>query len=194
MADRMSKSGQSTWYWYRLDPADLAVEARTPEATGVSMVWTGGVDIDQLGQFFVTAVKTIFPDTLSPCRVWFATPDGHKHFEMPVERVVPVPPGLVTGASLVRFEWPHSAERKPALTVWSNRDENASRLEDLQQCLGIHVMPDHLLRLEDGISSIVTSMECRFFRRGAYSREAVLACLRQLRKELPEISIEGATP
>ena len=39
MADRMSQTGQSTWYWYRLDPADLAVEAKTPEITGLSMVW-----------------------------------------------------------------------------------------------------------------------------------------------------------
>lgn len=194
MADRMSQAGQSKWYWYQLDPADLAVEASAPEARGLSMVWKGGVDIDRLGQFFVNAVKAISPDSSSNYRAWIATPEGHKHFDVELERVAPVPANLIAHASFVRFEWPPGPEKKPALTVWSNRDEEALSFGELQQCLGIQVMPHDLMRLEDGISSIVESLECRFFPKGAYKREAVLACLRQLRSNLPEMTNEGRRP
>jgi hypothetical protein len=192
MADRMSQAGQSIWYWYELDPADLAVEAGTPEAKGLSLVWKGRVDVTQLGQFFASAVNTISPVHSARCRASFVTPEGPKNSDVNLEDVASVLPKLIAEASYIRLEWPLPPEGKPALTVWSNRDDKASSLDELQQCVGIRVMPDHLPALEDGISSLVASMSVRPFRNSMYQREAVLARLRQLRDDLPEMSIEGA--
>jgi hypothetical protein len=196
MADRISQAGPSTWYWYQLDPADFAVQAGASEDTGVSLIWKGGVEVNRLGECFKSCARKIGFQAESDYRVWMMMPDGSRHFDIVAEDIPSIPPELINQMSYIRFElWPvgtrpsiEEAGRKPVFAMWSNLDENAERLDELQQCVGIRVLPDHLFPIEEELSGVVNEISSRYFPPGSYKREAVLERLQRVRSELPALA------
>jgi hypothetical protein len=205
MADRISQAGRSRWYWYQLEPADLAVEAHSPNVDGLSMVWKGGIDAGRLAKFVVAAANAVSPKKPTPCRALVVTETGMKQLEINLDSIsagaMSFEPFMK--ATYIRFEcWkgadvssPKQAVSdgvRPDLAIWSNRDQSSSNLDDLQQCVGINVKPTDLRALEDEISSIAPSITSPYFKGGTYRPDAVRGCLRQIRNELSHI--ESAVP
>lgn len=193
MADRISQAGPNTWYWYQLDPADFAVQAGHSDDATLCLIWKGGLEVNRLGECFRSCATKIGFRTAGGFRIWMMTPDGAQHFDnVPANNLTKIPPELVEQVSYICFElWPAGVfpsskddDRNPVFAMWLNLDDNAERLDELQQCVGVRVQTDHLFQIEEEISAVVTEISSRYFLPGSYKRNAVRRELNRVRSDL----------
>lgn len=173
---------------YALDPADLAVIAKAAQPGRITVTWKGHTDIGQLESFFQQAVKQVISKNVY-FRAWFSTDEGAKSFNYTSGSSVPK--RLIDDAAYVLFEClnrkPLSDEDpgNPQFYVFANLDENATGLDDLQECVGVWLHSDDLPKIQDAMAEVVASTDSQFFPPGhAYQKRKVLEKLKSINQDL----------
>jgi hypothetical protein len=186
---RVSKAADgSSWLWYGLEPADLGVHVTN--GAGITLLWKGGADINRLGSFFERAASQASFAGPRYYRTWFMTDSGPIPLDRPTGKVVPVPGELLSTSGFVQFEClptpPTSPEDvgEPIFSVFSNLDQSATSLSDLQESVGVYLKPDDLPVVSEDLAVVVASISSRFFRsEQRYEVGAVLETLQSVQKD-----------
>lgn len=184
--DRKEADG-SRWFYYRMDPSDLAVHADRDGR--VTLLWKGGLDVNNLAGFFERAAKSLCGGN---CRyhLSFATDDGLKEYDLRPGEVEPLPGWLTGNSGFVQFECLQAedfrapGQREPIILVYAYLDSRASNIDDLQQSIGVDLPQRGLDELEREIARIITSSSSEFFGERRYSEELVVRNLREVQGDL----------
>jgi hypothetical protein len=192
----------SNWFWYRLDPAYLAVSPNK-ETGHLTLHWKGCTDVNRLGAFYEGAAKRICTGNYRN-HVSFMTREGVRQFP-PSEALTRIPSELISEAGFVQFEClstepssnPDNRE-EPLLIVYANLDRHATSLQDLQECIGVYLPYDALFpwrlrgrkeqrtdpQLAREIAQVVAATWSPFFPEGhRYNADLVL-------KRLDEVAVD----
>jgi hypothetical protein len=202
MAEYVTDAADGTWFWYRQEPAELAVHAGTSPEAGISVVWKGRIGIDALFEFFEKAVAHISEPNARHFRSWVVTQEGPRSFGPTVERVASVPQDVLERADYVRLEClsatprSDSDEGQPIFTAFASVDRTLANLETTQETVGVHLQgPEDLRTLTDDITDAVVSTHSRFFRAyHGYNREAVRRDLVAARSDVRTAWSQGPQP
>ena len=187
--DRKEADG-TRWFYYSMEPADLAVH---PELSGrVTLAWKGGLEVDMLASFFETAARNLCGEK---CRyhLSFATVDGLKEFDLHPGEVRPIPAWLVQDSSFLQFECLQSedfrgpGQREPIVLVYAYLDKHASSIEDLQQSIGVDLPQRGLDPLQKDLAQIITSSSSQFFGDRRYEEKQVVRNLKEVQGDLDRL-------
>jgi hypothetical protein len=187
MVAYVTESAAGRWFWYTLDPADLAVNPDEDIEGGLTILWRGGTETDRLKTFFEFAASEVCRFQQPHYRASFMTREGPHSIGF--SRGDPL---LLPHESFVKFDcFQVRPERNddgmmPVFTVFANRDREAKSLEDLQESVGVSLKSTDLPTLQKSIAEVVAASFSPFFpgHRG-YDYAAVMGILDTIRMEVP---------
>jgi hypothetical protein len=185
MVAYVTQTAAGPWFWYKLDPADLAVNLDPEIEGGLTILWRGGTGLDRLKGFFEMAAGEVCRSEGRHYRASFMTKEGPQSLNFYAGQNLPIPEDC-----FVKFECfaaePTSSERTtpPVFTVFANRDRGATSLDDLQESVGVSLKSTDLPLLQKPIAELVTGTASPFFHEHkAYDFSMVLEKLGEIQSE-----------
>jgi hypothetical protein len=187
---RRSEADGSKWFYYQMEPSDLAVYAGHEFDKRVTLQWKGGLEVNRLASFFEQAASHVCGAWKYRSHVSFVTDDGLKEFDPNPGEIAPIPDWLTSQSGFVQFEClpterasEGGAGHLPVVLVYANLDQEASSVDDLQQLIGIDLPRDALDSLEPEIARIIASTSSKFFPEGR-NEELVRRNLKEVKSDL----------
>jgi hypothetical protein len=189
MAAYVTQTAAGLWFWYRLDPADLAVNKDDNLEDGLTILWKGGTEVTHLKAFFERAASHVCSSRERYYLASFLTAEGPSSFPFSTGDIISIPHN-----SFVKFECfaPTKEFNRNSislvLTVFANYDKHAENLETLQESIGVSLKSSDLPKLQEDIALAVAASSSPLFpKHDGYNPHRVIEKLGEIRSDLPAI-------
>jgi hypothetical protein len=182
------------WYRYELYPLDLAVHVSRSSHPGITVVWRGRLDIDNLIKFFEVAAWRVATRPVFNFRVLLndrgltqidSLSGTLRHLTTEVGRAT-----FVEFECLAKPPTKTDAEAQDLmLTVFANLDPTGgTNLDNCPEAVGVYVNRHSALpQLFDDIAHAASRTRSHLFPEGHnYNQRAVLECLHQVYRDTPQ--------